>query len=487
MGRLETWVEKYIARQHYWVLLGVVFGAARLATWAFPYDSDHWIFYYVGKHWVMGEALYTQVWDHKAPLIFALNGVMYGLFGDNIVLHRIFLTLVSGVGFWLFYRLCLSLFTGSLVVVKSRLALLALVFFANLSQFTNSGNDTEAFGVVALLASLACYLRFYRTHRIRWLVLCGVAASCVVVLKINFSILLLPLLVDFVRRERGNVRVLLGRGLLVVMPVFAHVLAWIMYFADRGELRELYIATLGFNSKYLRAAWQGNLSAQAPFLAMLGLSLLFFVPSMFMMLRRRRKGSEFIQLLAVAAALFGVILGSFYGHYYLIILPYLCIVWAAQWRETIRSRLLVLVCIFSVMAAYGVSTKQLYNRFYGGAAADARNMSGAAAYVKSRTSPYQKVIFYGYGATFYQLAGRDSGSRYISASHPLLDEREGFGYGFNDRYIQDMEQSRPAYLVVDLATKKLYSENSRVMDYFAQHYSLQTSLPGYEIYQRLGY
>src|SRR5690606_800577 len=116
--------------------------------------------YYVGQNWIVdGGSLYVDAWDHKPPMIFLLNGVMALLLGDNIVLHRIWLTAFAVLDSWLFYLLARQVLPRMLDAVHSgidrtvavRLALLLYVFLRNLSQFTSSGNNTENYGIVLVL------------------------------------------------------------------------------------------------------------------------------------------------------------------------------------------------------------------------------------------------------------------------------------------------------------------------------------------------
>ncbi len=99
----------------FWITVVVVFAVARLATWGFPFDSDHWIFTYVGREWIVdGGQLYVDAWDHKPPMIFLMNGIMAALFGDNIVLHRIWLTAFTVLDCWLFFLLAKRVLPGML-------------------------------------------------------------------------------------------------------------------------------------------------------------------------------------------------------------------------------------------------------------------------------------------------------------------------------------------------------------------------------------
>ncbi len=135
--KLQKTVERLVMQRYFWLITGLVYVVARSATWLFPFDSDHWVFYYVGNQWLWHhKVLYLQVWDHKAPLIFFINGLMGKVFGDSIVWHRIFLTAISLLTMYLFYRVSLRLlrlYGAKNWQVDSRMATLVFVFWSNLS------------------------------------------------------------------------------------------------------------------------------------------------------------------------------------------------------------------------------------------------------------------------------------------------------------------------------------------------------------------
>lgn len=483
-------VKTFVLSSNFWWALIAIGGIARLATWLFPFDSDHWIFYYVGRHWFDGGTLYLTVWDHKTPMIFLINGLMSFIFGDNLVFHRIFFTILSAISIWLFYlttKRLLRYLSVRNVESSVRISTLAFAFWTNLSQFTNSANTTESFGLLFLLASLFSYLRYKENKHWKWLLYSGASISLLVSLKINFAILLLPMIVDFVVYEGKSVKSFLSKGLVWTLPTIFQAYFWYSYFNARRMVKDAVIAGFSFNSKYLRAGWAGNLSEQTIFVLMLGIALLFFMGFLFFALKdtRIKNNRLFIITLAVSAILFSAILGTFYNHYYLIVMPYLSFLVAVYWREVLRSKALILFCAVGLIGSYAISVKQLYNNFYGNVSKEAAEMRGAAEYIKERTSVNDKIIYQGYGATFYQLAHRDSGSRFISASHPLIDERENFGFNFTSKHIGDMAMSVPKYIIINTATKDLYSKNTRVQQYFKNHYAIEKSLPGYEILVRI--
>jgi hypothetical protein len=457
-----------------------------MATFLYPFDSDHWIFYYVGRKWLDGDILYLQVWDHKSPLIFAINAAMHATMGGNIVLHRIFLGLVALLTLWVFYITARRLFEyigRKNTLIDSRVATLFFAFWGSLSQFTNSGNNTENFGVLALLLAIYCYLRWRKSLMWKWLVYSGVAVSCLVFLKINFSILLLPLAIDFWVLYRKNLRKLFFYLGLWAIPTIIQGILWLSYFMPRNLVHEFVIAMISFNGKYLRAGWAGNLSGQFIFVAILAIGFLSFIGAYYLLFKNRRHEKPLLVTAGASALLFSGILGTFYNHYYLVVIPCFCILLGAYWRQLLKNRYWFGLIVLGMLLSFGVSSKQLYNTFYGSVAVDATNLGAAADYVRSHTEPSDKVIFYGYGATFYRLSGRDSGSRYISASHPFIDEHNGFGYDFTGKYIGDMSISKPKYVIFDDSTINLYKDNERAMNYFGRHYQPEASLTGYEIWK----
>ena len=206
-------------------------------------------------------------------------------------MHRIFLTLIAVLTLWLFYLTAKRVFERigrSDVTLNARVATLVFAVFGSLSQFTNSGNNTENFGVLALILAVYCYFRWRQSKLWKWLVYSGAAISCLVFLKLNFSILLLPLLIDLWSLHRKNLRRLLFYVGIWVLPTLIQAGVWLSYFIPRNLVREFVIATFSFNGKYLRAGWAGNLSGQLVFVAILAAGFLSFLGAYYYLFKNNR-------------------------------------------------------------------------------------------------------------------------------------------------------------------------------------------------------
>lgn len=483
--------------------LVVVFILARLATWGFPYDSDHWIFYYVGQNWIVGGGdLYVDAWDHKPPMIFLINGVMAAMLGDNIVLHRIFLTLLTVLDVWLFYLLAKRVMPSLLAAGMTeklrstviKLTVLLYIFLRNLSQFTSSGNNTEAFAIIFLLTLVLCYLRFVDKGTWWWLALAGLSLGILFWFKAN--LLLLGAVVGLFLLINGwkNKRKLVADVAIFISPLILISAGWFAYFWSIGHVNDFIVASFTFSSKYAGSAWSGKVSANILLIittaALAVPALAYFV--MYAKDWRRFTQNRTYQLIGglfiAGFVLIGAV-GSFYAYYLLIVMPFIVIVIMygmlslPRYGRVARGTLIG-VFVAMLVLNYGISTRQLLNSFEGTSYVEASEYQQAAAYVESHTKPGDPVFAYDYGATFYEQAHRPSGSRFVSASVLLLDWRDGYGFGFDQLFIDEMEQSKPRYVVMNDRSKDLYLKNQPLADYFAQHYVPEKKFGGVEVLVR---
>ena len=492
----------------FWPLLIGVYVVARLGTWGYPFDSDHWIFFYVGRDWLHGGSLYVTAWDHKPPLIFLYDGLISIVLGDSIALHRALFSVLGLLDIYLFYRLAaklaprlLSGLGGETVsaTVFTRLALVLYVFWRDLSQFTGSANNTENVGVLFVLGMLLAFLSFRDDGRAWKLVLAGVCLSVLFYLKPNFLLLGVPvglLLIAAYRRELGR---LAGYLALYLLPLVAQTAIWVAYFDARGTLHDALVASFLFSSKYAGSAWAGDLSSTSVRLVSAAALLLLLVPVLalgvvYLLDNRAKRGSEAYWLVALSAvASLGLTLdvGAFYPYYFVIAMPVFAIILAFGLVRLPRLQLdvrnlLAFGLALCMIASLAYSMKQLVNSFGGAVRADALEYQAIAAYVDAHTSPSDAVFDYDYGATFYQLAGRRSGSRYVSASVLLLDYRDHYGYDLDATFMREMDASRAKYVVVPRDTGNIYYQNRPLITYFQANYTVEKTFPDYVVLRRDG-
>jgi hypothetical protein len=326
-----------------------------------------------------------------------------------------------------------------------------------------------------------------------WLLESGISAGFVFILKANFAFLLLPLLIDLIILLKKNIYKLIGGLAIFAFGTLAQLLIWSLYFVHIGTFKQFYMAAFTFNTKYIRAlGWDIHEPGIAIFLGILALLLLFFIPFLVRAWREfwhpNKQLGIFIPMLATSAIVFMISAGTFYSNYFLVAIPYLCLVFGATASQVFKRHqtLKLVVPSIIILLMLIISFKQLYNTFYGSDAANARDMTATANYIKDHTKPSDTFFANVYDATFYRLADRNSGSRFVSASHPLIDYKYHFGYNFNLEFITDMEYSQAKYVVESSDKNDIYrTENPVLMAYINHNYKLATTIGKFDILIRI--
>jgi len=485
---------------YFWATVVLVYVVARVATWGYPFDSDHWIFYYVGKIWAQGGTMYVAAWDHKPPLIFVFNGLMYLMFGGNLVLHRIWLTLLSIVDIALFWQLIkrvmpeiLKRVQDDVVILAAKVGLLLYVFWRNLSQFTSSGNNTENYGLIFLLGMLLSYMSFRKDQKWWKMLISGACFSVLFFLEGNFLLLAVPIGILLLIDNWKSIRKFFGYGLIFVTPLILQAGFWAYYFAGKNALSDFFLASFIFSAKYSASAWKGGLSELALFYILIAMAspLIIFGPLLFISELRRNRTKEFLfwSLMLVFASVAFFAVGVPYLYYFEIVMPVYCLAVTYllfkpdTWPRVVNIILLV-AFIFTMALNLGFSMLQVKNSLVGNARTEADEYKQIAEYVDTKTAPTDKVFAYDYGATFYRLAERDSGSRFVSASVLLLENRDNYGLGFDKIFISDMEKSQTKYVVVYRDRNNLYYQNKPIKEYFDSHYVLDKTFTKFEVLKR---
>jgi len=490
---------------YFFILLVLVFAISRLATWFYPINSDHFIFYYVGKIFAQGGTLYVAAWDHKPPMIFVFNAFLYFLFGGSLVWHRIFLTVLTILDIYLFYKLA-QIVIGKLGFDKNnhllKIVLILYVFFRNLSQFTSSGNNTENFGLIFLLLMYLSFFWFLQKYNRWFLVLLGACLSVLFFLKGTFALLALPIAVELVLSKRGFKNIVLD-FLAIALPFLLHILVWVWYFWAHNAVGDFIIATFTFSSKYLKSTWAGHVSPQGIFILIL---LPLLVPLFIFIIRflkdiRLIKKSQIYRFLffaLLADLIIAAMMGAFYAYYFLIFFPIFMLIiiyYREIFAKTVEEKsneilrsaqndknkksLMLGILILGMILSLGISYKQFYNQFWGSSHLEQEEFIQIVNYVKDHSNKNDKITVYTYGATLYWLADRDAGSRFVSASVLLLDERENYGFNLSDTYISDLEKSRPKYAVLPRDPDDLYYQNRKITDYLQSNFVSQKTFDNF--------
>ena len=431
--------------------LAVLIVILRMHTIMEPLTMDTAVYGYISHALLVGEELYTGVWDHKPPgvfLLFMLSELIFGYGPKSIAYTGIFFTLVSLLFIFLFTR----------EVAGNFAALIASAFWALASNsvfLQANENNVEVFLNTFTLIALWAFIKSRGSSSKRYLLITGASFALASLLK---TIALFPLLAvavfalffaaDEVRgRLDGKKRVrtivyLFGPGAIVWALVF-------IYFALVGRFPDFWQSVFVFNSNYSGSIFTNVWTFIAnPVLvfheAYKDIWFLVLSALAWIVFSRKEYGEPRLARGFFILIFIGVLVelaspGRYFRHYYQLMIPVISILGALFFFD-LRSRFSVKEnskgkAVFVVLIILTFINLTYYQASYlykspdeismikhGSGAIDIREM---AKYVEAHTAPCEKIYVWGGEAGIYFYAKRRAASGIFFIFPIYFDSEEG--------------------------------------------------------------
>ncbi|CAN5171331.1 hypothetical protein BH11PAT1_BH11PAT1_6910 [soil metagenome] len=476
---LLTKLEK---RKDIWslLLLSSLFSLLRVPSLFEPYwYGDEGIYQAMGDAMNSGRLLYSEVWDNKPPLLYAL----YALFHSDQFTIRL-VSLLFGLGaITIFFLLSQRLFKAlyaRILSVSIFAILLGLPFIegniANAENFILLPIIFSVYSIVKqsdtieLRSRLTTIHTFFSPHLIRKLFLpglcCGIAFLFKIVALFDFMALLTlvfflsfsqPLSFSTLRKE---LRTYVSGIRLFITGFFLPLILTSLYFLLRGSFMPFFQSSFLGNINYVGYS---NTFVIPQGLLLIKLFCLALAVCIIFLFRKKLPLSLLIILTWVSYSLFNVFFAQRpYAHYLLVILPSLSLLMGStveykQWQKPLSiltmGILFLLVTIFKIYAfrnpvpyyvnflSYVTGQKSVnsYRDFFD------KNVNKnylIAEYLKVHTNPQDVVYLWGNSAQVYHLSHTIPPGKYVVAYHVAYNK---LAIRETERAI---ESTRPRFLVI---------------------------------------
>lgn len=218
------------------------------------YPTNEWsdinVYFNVGKGMFSGMTLYSEIFDHKGPLIFIIYGLGALFSKDSFI--GVFLFQILG---WLIA--CTAIFYTAKLYLKDVLAFItALILPLSFLAYMHTGGSAEEMILLFYAVSLYFFVKYFkandRQHPAYYMLIHGVLTSMAVLIKLNLVLFwFFPLLVIFVqlliKKEYKNFfqncMAYLAGVILIFLPI-------LIYFICNGTLNEAYHVYIELNKQY---------------------------------------------------------------------------------------------------------------------------------------------------------------------------------------------------------------------------------------------
>jgi len=219
------------------------------------YYTNEWadvnIYHNIGKAIFNGKTLYTEVFDHKGPLIFFIYGFGYLLSGDSFF----GMFIIEFIG-WII-MVCAVYYTAKLFLNTTYSCIVALIFPVFLVQLMKSGGSAEEFILIVQSVSLYFFIKYFKdkdasAHKPLYMLIHGITCSIVLFIKINLIIFwffpLLGIFINLLLHKEFRNFVLNAFAFICGISIIALPICIYLYVND--ALVEAYKIYIELNSKY---------------------------------------------------------------------------------------------------------------------------------------------------------------------------------------------------------------------------------------------
>ncbi|MFH1347331.1 MAG: glycosyltransferase family 39 protein [Candidatus Margulisiibacteriota bacterium] len=450
-----------------------------------PLDRDEGAYGYMAQRILAGEVPYRDAFDHKPPLVYFIYASLVKLFGNSISAIRVptlLYSLLTTVA--LFYLGFLLLGAGG-----GLLAAFLYALFSGGILIQGASSNTETFMVLPLILAFCCFLLSGKMRedqgksgkiRMGMIFLAGLFSGIAIMIKqvavFNFVVLLGFLLFDKVQSPKSKVacagdigqktldvglRVLLGVWILM-FGFLVFPLLFTLYFLLKGAFSDYIYDVFLVNRQYLRSLPFGPLARmingiyttfviaklENSILWVFGLTGLFCI-----FFKDRLKQNLLLAFWSLASIVAVAASGLFFGHYYIQLIPALCLLSAYAIKRITKEAgfllkaAIVLVALFLVFSIipyqypvyFKFTLEQVSERQYG-------KLSYVISYklaqkLKELMKPQEKIFVWAANPEMYFYLEKKSPTRFYNYLGWMESEEN------KQEIVRSVIKERPEYMI----------------------------------------
>lgn len=427
---------------------------------------DSGVFQYIAWRWLEGEVPYKDVWDHKPPVIYALNAA------------ALWLTNQSPWGIWGLEIIFLAISVFLLFQVIRRLfsefsALISIFSFVlTYPYLLSGGNLTTEYTVLFTIVIYYIYW-FHQDKKNSYLAigfLTGVSFFTKQnAIAVGVTVALITFYTYFSRQIKFDQFV--SKILLLLSGFFLAIFPFLIYFSVNNALPDFWDAVFRYNFAYINSSKLDKVDSLLHTFRILSSSgftffwLISCISSLVYCIYGKRNHPQdtkiyiFVILNSLMELLFVATSGRTYNHYYLSLLPIITFSFGhfLNFFETELLRnlskktvIIPLKTFLSISFLFGILVTQLNNMqrdaFFPFADVNSsQRIDSLIEIIYRESSPEDTILFIGGETSINMMTGRKSPTKY-TYQFPLVTE--GYFTEANiQEFIEDIYSNQPSLII----------------------------------------
>lgn len=423
-----------------------------------PLERDEGVYGYLAQTMLRGDVLYKDAIDNKPPVVFFIYAFVFKTLGQTILGLHLFSLFIS-----LLTTLLLFLIASELISKKA--GLISAFFYALFSggpMVQGSSANTEVFVVFFVSLSLYLFVFAYKNGKeilypVIGLIM-GIAFMTKQVALFNFIVLLL-----FTFFATKNLRLKIKRISFLLFGFVLIPIFFLFYFVHHNALNDFIYNAFIYNFEYVKPMINPGLwgSWFNIFLNENSILWVFSISSIAYILTKERRFDGMLLSLWAIFSFFAVASGGFYfGHYYILVIPSLCLLsgyFLSRWENIVRESLpqVLLVVVVLVFSLYIIKHQHPYYLFYSptqisiskyGMGNNFPNSVKVGKWIKDNSNQQDKLFMWGAQPEINFYAQRASVSRFFCAHPFYLNPKFNVEEGKREVYDQ-IKKERPRFII----------------------------------------
>ena len=476
-------------------------------------DWDESVFLLMSKSLLDGNLPYTQIWDHKPPGIYLLFSLSQIVFGQSVISIRILTCIFVSISCFALYK------SGNIFNSNNNYnGILAGILYAFFS-LKNGGlsANTELFFVFFnILAFHLVFLTLFSSnkqlnfYKFRFLIIgliMGISLHIKYLVIFDFFAIFLILITYYFKSNERNIIELTKVYFCLLIGAFIPFLLSTLYFMKSGHLNDyiyanfiankIYSAETQFSLIYFIQVIIGQAVQNHP------LWLCLLITPFYIYIFVPRKSEESYKFYALLLWFFMAFIGTcatkkFYPHYFLQILPPLCLLSSYMVITLLDSaslkpvKLGFAVTLIFLLPLLQSSSKPLKASMHFIDKKYVQNSdhwqdtpTRVSNYIKSRIGEDDYIYMADYQPIVYYLTNSKIPTKYILPSWFIKEEFSRFiGINLNQE-LTNILSKKPIYLIIK-DSDKLKGNNKfyiRIRNHIKNHYFLEEKIDNVLLYK----
>ena len=466
-------------------------------------SHDYAIFSYIGQQILRGKIPYTELWDHKPPVIFYLNAIGLKIANGSLAGIWFIEFFMFYIGTVILYRLLKNFFP--------RRVSLPILFFGILHyvRLLDFGNYTEEISLFFAICALRLYFSNFKSrHNNLCGILIGLLCGLAFTSKQNTIGCWISLfIIDFIQQHRSRKDIksflkfwaLAGFGFIFVNA------CWIIYFACNNALSAYWDVAFQYNFTYSEKSSDSRLACAITTLTFLPsispyllIGFLCFFLIIIRFIRNKRPPSAKNQMLTLWAVIdivielfFAGLSGMNYQHYFILCINPIIILLSDFVYNLIQhltdKKILVKLCTITILFLSSLPLAQYFRDNY--MHRTPSSYTKTRDYLLENTVPDQSVLVWGSRSAICVMSERYAPTAYFN-ERPLYLFPNDIQTAQWDEFLNDLINDPPQLVVYTHDTALPFITQSAaectipsgeeytkpVYNYFCDHYYYKTTI-----------